>query len=345
MEITKNGLKKPAQDDFYNVDDFNNNTDIVEEHLENTDIHVSASEIGNIKEAEELTQIVNSDDNSKMWGKIKKLITDFLNHIKTTATGSVLGHVKLSDTYAAKVANGAAKDGLGASQNALYEAYNKLNTDLNSKANSVHYHDDRYYTEGEINNFLTKKSDTWHNHDSIGVGNDWVAAVDRAFRPTIATGSGVLDLGTPDYKWRHAYFQGSINSGQNCNITGRFISTGTYNNTTSGSSNLNIASNGYIARSTSSSRRYKLDIKNVVNDDINPLNLLDVPVRQFKYKEGYITNDPDNSTEYIGFIVEELEKHYPQAVEYENGKPEMWNYKVLIPAMLWLIQDLYKREK
>lgn len=132
MEITKNGLKKPAQDDFYNVDDFNNNTDIVEEHLENKDIHVSASEIGNIKEAEELTQIVNSDDNSKMWGKIKKLITDFLNHIKTTATGSVLGHVKLSDTYAAKVANGAAKDGLGASQNALYEAYNKLNTDLNN---------------------------------------------------------------------------------------------------------------------------------------------------------------------------------------------------------------------
>lgn len=137
MEITKNGLKKPAQDDFYNVDDFNNNTDIVEEHLENTDIHVSASEIGNIKEAEELTQIVNSDDNSKMWGKIKKLITDFLNHIKTTATGSVLGHVKLSDTYAAKVANGAAKDGLGASQNALYEAYNKLNTDLNNSNNLI----------------------------------------------------------------------------------------------------------------------------------------------------------------------------------------------------------------
>lgn len=147
MEITKNGLKKPAQDDFYNVDDFNNNTDIVEEHLENTDIHVSASEIGNIKEADELTQIINSDDNSKMWGKIKKLITDFLSHIKTTATGSVLGHVKLSDTYATKVANGAAKDGLGASQNALYEAYNKLNTDLdttNTELNNTNFNFKNY---------------------------------------------------------------------------------------------------------------------------------------------------------------------------------------------------------
>lgn len=212
-----------------------------------------------------------------------------------------------------------------------------------NKAPLIHYHDDRYYTEGEVNNLLNQKSFTWHTHDSIGAGTDWVAAVERAFRPTIATGTGVLDLGTPDYKWRHAYFKGSVNSEQNCNISGRFISAGTYNNTTSGSSNLNIAANGYIARSSSSSKRYKKDIKDVRNEDINPLKLLDVPIRQFKYKEGYITNDPGNKTDYIGFIVEELEKYYPQAVEYQDGKPEMWNYKILIPAMLWLIQDLYKK--
>lgn len=38
------------------------------------------------------------------------------------------GITKLSDTYATKIANGAAANGIGASQNALYEAYNKLNT-------------------------------------------------------------------------------------------------------------------------------------------------------------------------------------------------------------------------
>lgn len=294
-------------------------------------------------EASTLTALKSGDTLPVLLSKTAKAISTLISHIVLTGTASILGHVKLSDTYATKLANGAAANGLGASQNALYNAYSTLNTNLSGKAPAVHYHDDRYYTEGEINVFLSKKSDTWHNHDSIGSGNDWVAAVERAFRPTIATGSGVLDLGTPDYKWRHAYFQGSINSGQNCNIAGRFISAGTYNNTTSGSSNLNIASNGYIARSTSSSKRYKTNIKNVENEDINPFKLLEVPIRQFKYKKGYITNDPDNEIDYIGFIVEELEKYYPQAVEYQAGKPEMWNYKVLIPAMLWLIQDLYNK--
>ena len=36
----------------------------------------------------------------------------------------------------------------------------------NNKAASNHTHDDRYYTETEVNNMLTLKSDTTHNHDS-----------------------------------------------------------------------------------------------------------------------------------------------------------------------------------
>lgn len=43
-------------------------------------------------------------------------------------TGSNYGHVKLSDTYNSKVSGGAAANGLAASQNALYNAYNTLNT-------------------------------------------------------------------------------------------------------------------------------------------------------------------------------------------------------------------------
>lgn len=40
------------------------------------------------------------------------------------------GITKLSDTYVTKITNGAAANGVGASQNALYEVYNKLNTNL-----------------------------------------------------------------------------------------------------------------------------------------------------------------------------------------------------------------------
>ncbi len=45
-------------------------------------------------------------------------------------TASNYGHVKLSDTYATAVTNGAAANGIVPSQNALYNAYNELNSCL-----------------------------------------------------------------------------------------------------------------------------------------------------------------------------------------------------------------------
>lgn len=44
------------------------------------------------------------------------------------ATGTKYGHVKLSDTYATSEANSAAANSVGASQNALYNAWNNLNS-------------------------------------------------------------------------------------------------------------------------------------------------------------------------------------------------------------------------
>lgn len=56
-----------------------------------------------------------------------------VSHASTGTTygignASNFGHTKLSDTYASKVTNGAAANGVGASQNALYNAYNALNS-------------------------------------------------------------------------------------------------------------------------------------------------------------------------------------------------------------------------
>jgi hypothetical protein len=55
-------------------------------------------------------------------------------------TASNYGHIKLSDTYNSSVSSGAAANGVGASQNALYNAYNTLNTAVNGKAASNHTH-------------------------------------------------------------------------------------------------------------------------------------------------------------------------------------------------------------
>ena len=47
-----------------------------------------------------------------------------------------------------------------------YYTESEVDTKLSGKANSTHTHDDRYYTETEIDTKLANKSDTTHNHDT-----------------------------------------------------------------------------------------------------------------------------------------------------------------------------------
>ena len=46
-----------------------------------------------------------------------------------------------------------------------YYTESEINTKLNDKANSSHTHDDRYYTESEINTKLNGKANSSHTHD------------------------------------------------------------------------------------------------------------------------------------------------------------------------------------
>lgn len=119
----------------------------------------------------------------------------------------------------------------------------------------------------------------------------------------------------------------------------------TYNTeTTSSGVSARIYSNR-IYRYSSSSRRYKTDIKPLSVDSLDYKKLLDIDVVQFKYKPGYLmSGDIRENTEIPGFIVEDLEKIYPVAVDYnDDGTPEMWNANILIPAMLKLIQEQNER--
>jgi len=54
---------------------------------------------------------------------------------------------------------------IGASSGVLQLIYD-TNQDLANKADANHNHDDRYYTETEVDNFLSDKADANHNHDS-----------------------------------------------------------------------------------------------------------------------------------------------------------------------------------
>lgn len=101
-------------------------------------------------------------------------------------------------------------------------------------------------------------------------------------------------------------------------------------------------SNGQICK-TSSSRRWKRDIEDVKDENINPDKLYDVPVRQFRYNPGTLVDGTDDILR-IGFIAEEIEDIYPLAVCHdEDGLASDWSERPLIPAMLKLIQDQKKQ--
>ena len=96
---------------------------------------------------------------------------------------------------------------------------------------------------------------------------------------------------------------------------------------------------------SSSSKRYKDHVKDMTIEEAE--KILEVPVVWFKYKEGYLNaTDWLNGKELPGFYAEDIYNIFPQATQLnENGEPEDWNYRVLIPAMLKLIQELYKEKE
>lgn len=139
-------------------------------------------------------------------------------------------------------------------------------------------------------------------------------------------------------------------SGDNLSMTIGEDSTGAYvqsmpvyNRTSSGSPNMYVTSYGTFCRTTSSSERYKTEIADVANEELDPYKILDIPVRQFKYTEDNVPIDRQLDDTYIGLIAEEVNKAYPAATEYtEDGQIEMWNIKVLFPALLKIVQDQQK---
>lgn len=186
----------------------------------------------------------------------------------------------------------------------------------------------------------------------IGVSPDCFAA------PTLQTGNIEGFGGLPNLRINaFTTFTNDISVGTvfvtGEDSTSKFIrSLTTYNRTYSSAANVYITSVGTFGRSTASSKRWKNSIKTVSDSDLNPDNLYNIDVRQFKFNTDYLTNKEDEryDTTVIGLIAEEVDKVYPIAVSHskdENGNItcEDWDVRYLVPAMLKLIQDLNARLK
>jgi len=107
------------------------------------------------------------------------------------------------------------------------------------------------------------------------------------------------------------------------------------------------SSSGLIARSTASSQRYKHDIVNLTDvPELDPTALYELPVRAFRFNKDYLPETDDRADALVpGFIAEEVDAIYPAGVDYNAGQAETWNDRMLVPAMLSLIQDLNNRIK
>jgi len=105
---------------------------------------------------------------------------------------------------------------------------------------------------------------------------------------------------------------------------------------------------GQLARSTSSTIRIKENIVDLTSVlDLDPKSLYNLPVRAFRFKEGQLPQTDLRYGQMVpGFIAEEVAEIYPPGVDIgDDGLPENWNFRVIVPAMLSLIQDLNQRIK
>lgn len=109
----------------------------------------------------------------------------------------------------------------------------------------------------------------------------------------------------------------------------------------SGTVPLAVGTSGQIT-TTSSSKRYKENITDELDDGLNPEKLYDLPVKQYNYKAEYSDIELVAGTQ-IGIIAEDVEKYYPNAlIRNTEGEAESWQDRIMIPALLKLIQQQKK---
>ena len=107
---------------------------------------------------------------------------------------------------------------------------------------------------------------------------------------------------------------------------------------------IGVGNAGMIRPTSSSSRRYKHDIKPIENDELDPHKILRIEVVQFKYNADYLAEDDQRQgLDVPGFIAEQVADVYPIAANNnDDGIVEDWNHRFLIPPMLKLIQEQHE---
>lgn len=123
-------------------------------------------------------------------------------------------------------------------------------------------------------------------------------------------------------------------------LAGGITSLGVYNLTTTTNLPVSITSQGYLRRYKSgSSLMIKNHIYKIGYDEAK--ELLSTNVYSFRYNDdGQPANGKEHATvNRYGFILEDMEKTFPMAVEYdEDGLPAAWCVQIIVPTILEIVK-------
>lgn len=184
----------------------------------------------------------------------------------------------------------------------------------------------RLYTNGQGYRYL----------DAQGIESEYkesdksyiVRLADNAVNITKNGGAGSVNL-----------FNTSTFTSKRFSISNNCTMHGSLKGTTTSPANVCIVSTNYWEKVSSSSKRYKDIKRNLNEDDIN--GLYEITPVIAKYKDGYLSDGDVRCDAFFPmFIAENIEEHFPEAVEYnEEGQVEDWNYRIMIPAMFQMIKS------
>ena len=108
---------------------------------------------------------------------------------------------------------------------------------------------------------------------------------------------------------------------------------------------LGVNSQGMVIKVPSSSWRYKSIRTTVKEEELE--ELYRTKVIWAKYKEGYLDKNDSRYDKLMPmFLAEDMERRFPIAVNHlPDGKPEDWNYRIMIPSMFAMIKFNHEKIK
>lgn len=185
-----------------------------------------------------------------------------------------------------------------------------------------------------------------HSHNQIQTGKELALHVnsDRIEPYAYDEIAGWHTLGICEYAAasQAPYLGSDSNMFQNLYLAGSIKSLGAWNSSISSGSSVYVNKDGIMRKyvASSSSMSIKNHIKEITYDDAK--SLLNSRIYSFRYNPEMYSLDEisESKKDRYGFILEDLEKTFPMAVEHDkDGLPTSWCLQIVVPTHLAITKE------